>query len=391
MSLTRWPTRLEAEETRGLRGRAAQFFALLGTLFALLQLLFSTLDLANRTVNSIVSWLRYIIPALFVVGAFVAIYVLSRRKDRKQRLWAGAALALILLAGGGWGGWTYYEATRPPKAILIMVADFDGQQVTRKVDWGRRIYEGVKEQLSQLQLTQAVEVQRVFESYSSSDQARKAGDQHKATLVLWGWYDDVGVSPHFEVLRQAQSVKTNLPAQPQNIQDFDLYVRSGAKEMAYVVEVVLGLIHYTNGNYALADSLLTTALGNAPANAGMLGLEVPYFYRANARTFAHQPTAEIVDDLKAAVSNKPDWWPARWNLALAYANYCAPTAHARRIVDRGQEGPQPAPQRSWRPLAERGDLRRAQGMVPGAGRLSPGLAPEARLRRGPRGAGRGPR
>ena len=311
------------------RGRLAQLFAFLGTLFALLQLLFSTLDLANRAVASVLSWLPYLIPALFIAGAAASIYFLVTATDRPQRLRATAALALIVIVGAGWGGWSYYQATRPPKAVIVVVADFDGQAATKGVDWGRRIYERVKDQVARLELGDRVEEQRVFESYADSEAARKGGAARKATVVLWGWYDDVGVSPHFELLRAAQKFAPSLAALPQDLTDFDLYVRSGPQEMAYIVAVALGLVHYADGNYAAAEHLFTSALTGAPASSELLGLDVPHFYRATARYFSYQPPDRpmdgIVADLQESISLRPDFWQAHWNLALIYTAYCTPT------------------------------------------------------------------
>lgn len=321
-----WSTR---EGRPGPRRWVAQFFALLGTVFALLQLFFSTVDLANRTVGTAMSWLPYLIPGSFILGAIFAIFVLVTAGSRSQRRWAAGALGAIAIAGSLWGGWTYYQATRPPKSVIVMVADFNGDQAKKGVDWGRRIYERVKTQVDDLKLTEQVEVQRVFESFDGSAQARTAGEKQKATIVLWGWYDDEGVSPHFELLRKAGRFQENLAAPPQDLADFDLYVKSGPQEMAYVVAVVLGLIRQAEEDYPAAEKLFTKALELAPDSANLLGLEAPYFYRSAARLLGPQgtghPTDAIVSDLQEAIARRPDFWQAHWNLAVVYTDYCTPT------------------------------------------------------------------
>jgi tetratricopeptide (TPR) repeat protein len=321
--------RLSRGDARSSRGRLAQLFALLGTTFALLQLFFGTLDLANRSVATLQAWLPYLVPGLFIGGAVLAAYFLFSSSSRVQKQRAGGALALVLFSGSIWGGWTYYQATRPPKAVIVLVADFDGQQATRSVDWGRRIYEQVKAEVAALDLGERVEVQRVFQAYNSSEEAQAKGTERKATLVLWGWYDDVGVSPHFELLQKAKKFEESLAAPPQELTDFDVYVRSGAREMAYIVAVVLGLIQHSEGNQAAAEALFTKAVAEAPPTTSLLGLEIPYFYRANARFFGHKPASRpmdgIVADLGEAIARRPDFWQAHWNLALAYTGYCTPT------------------------------------------------------------------
>jgi tetratricopeptide (TPR) repeat protein len=322
------PESVDGEGRQG-RARLAQVFAVLGTAFAVIQLLFSALDLANRAVSSLLRWLPYLVPALFIAGAAAAIYLLVTTEARVQQRRAAALLGVILVAGAGWGGWTYYQAKRPPKAVIVLVADFEGQQATKGVDWGRRIYERVKEQVDQLNLGARVEVERVFEAFGSSELAAELGSARKATVVLWGWYDDIGVSPHFELLRSVKRFESGLAAPPQDLTDFEVYIQSGPQEMAYVVSVVLGLVHYADGNFRAAEDLFTTALASAPSESSLLGLEISHFYRANARFLGYdrpvRPMEALVADLEESVSLRPDFWQAHWNLALAYTDHCTPT------------------------------------------------------------------
>jgi tetratricopeptide (TPR) repeat protein len=318
-----------ASQVRAARRQFAQLFWILGTVFALLQVFFSTLDLANRTVASFVAWSRFLIPAVLAVLAATAIYYAVRPGHAVTRKRALIALALTVAIGAAWGGWTIYQAARPPKAITVLIADFQGRQAKKGVDWGDRIYQQVKDQVARLDLGGRVEVQRVYQAFDDAEQARKFGDSRKATIVLWGWYDDINVRPRFELLQTAKEFESGLGPPPKDLTDFDLYLRSGPQEMAYIVAVVLGLIQYSDGNYATAENLFTAALNNAPTDSSLLGQEIPRFYRAAARFVgkepASRPMAAIVDDLKEATQLKSDFWQADWNLAIAYSDYCTPT------------------------------------------------------------------
>lgn len=347
-----WLSRRGDESGRSWGNRLAEGFALLGAVFAALQLLFATLDLANRTALLLRQWFPYLVPLTLAIGAVYALYLLIHAEGRRQRGWAGGTLGLILFVAGAWGGWSYYEATRPPKAILILVADFDGREVTRKVDWGRRIYEQVTAQVKQAALGERVDVERYLGAFGDSDAARAQGEARKATIVLWGWYDDFGVSPHFELLRQAQVIEPTLPVPPKDLLDFDVYLRSGPQEMAYIVAVVLGLIQYSDHNYAAAESLFTLALDSAPPEADLLGLEVPLFYRASARLLDPANRSRlldaVVDDLQQAIAHQPSFWQAHWNLALAYTIHCTPTlaldaalAEAQKVQELRPDYPEP--------------------------------------------------
>jgi len=323
-------------ESAGLQGpvkaarrRFAQLFWILGTLFALLQVVFSTLDVANRTVASFVAWSRFLFPALFMILVATEIYYIVRPGRPVTRPRALLALALTVAIGAAWGGWTLYQAVRPPKAVTVLIADFVGRKATKGVDWGDRIYEQVSDQIEKLDLGGRVEVQRVYEAFDNAEQARKLGDSRKATMVLWGKYDDLSVWPRFELLQTAKQFESGLGPPPKDLTDFDLYLRSGPQEMAYIVAVVLGLIQYADGNYPTAEDLFTAALDNAPPDSSLLGQEVPRFYRAAARFIGREPASRpmeaIVADLEEATQLKTDFWQADWNLALAYSDYCTPT------------------------------------------------------------------
>ena len=318
------------DQKKGARGRLAQIFAVLGTLFATLQLLLSTVDVANRALGILQSWLPFLIPALFVAGAVLALYFLiTARGNRRQTRFATGALALVVLAGAAWGVWTYRQSILPPKAVGIIIADFENQHATRGVDWGRRIFERVTDQIDHLKLGNRVDIERVFEAYPGSEQARTAGEKRRASLVLWGWYDDEGVSPHVELLQTAERFEASLAAPAQDITDFDLYLSNGPEEMAYIVSVVLGLVNFADADYAGAETLFSSAIDNAPENTTLVGLDIPYFYRASSRFFgakaSDRPMARIVADLQEAIARRPDSWQAHWNLALIYTETCDPT------------------------------------------------------------------
>ncbi len=275
------------------------------------------------------AWSRFLIPAvLLLLAATAAVYaVRPRHAITRRRALLGLALTVLLAAV--WGGWTIWQAVRPPRAVTVLIADFEGRKARTGIDWGDRIYMEVEEQVERLDLGGRVEVERLYETFADSAQARKAGDARKATMVLWGKYDDRNVWPRFELLRTAKRFEADLGPPPKELADFELYLRSGPQEMAYIVAVVLGLIHYADGNYPLAEELFTAALDAAPTDPGLLGQEAPHFYRAAARFFGRQsadrPMAEIVADLEQAVRLKPDLWEGHWNLALAYTDYCTPT------------------------------------------------------------------
>ncbi|MGQ9683398.1 MAG: tetratricopeptide repeat protein [Anaerolineae bacterium] len=321
------------------RGWLAQTLALLGAGLALVQYLLQVFDLVNRPLAPIIRALPGVIVVFFVVAGGASILTLVRPAPARQKRVAAVALGLIALASASWGGWRYYDATRPPKGVIVLVAEFQGQKATKGVDWGRRIYTRVKGEIARLKLDEQVEVRRVFESYDSSEQARRAGEAQKATLVLWGWYDDLAVSPHFEMLRSARPFQERLIAAPVDLVDFDLYARQGPHDMAYITDVVLGLVRYAEHDYSGAVQLFTSALEAVALAPTVQGQEAAYLYRGIVGLHARLPMEAVVADLQEAARLKPDMYQAHWALAIAYTGYCTPTlaldaalAEAREVV-----------------------------------------------------------
>ncbi len=316
----------EQKEGGGGRGWWAQLLAILGTGFALIQYILQVFDLVNRPLAPLMRAFPYVIVIVLLGGVVASALVLVRPAPRAQKRIAGGALSLIAVASLTWGGWTYYNATKPPKAIIVLVADFSGRKATKGADWGGYIYRQVKEDIARVGLAESVEVRRVFEEYEDSAQARARGEAQKATIVLWGSYDDYNVNPHFELLRAAKQYAAGALSAPQlDLVGFDLYMRSGAKEMSYIVLVTLGLVRYAQGDYTGANALFSSAIAAAPEAALTQGQETAYFYRGVARLYGHEPREGAIADFQEAAARKPDMYKAYWGLAVAYAHHCTPT------------------------------------------------------------------
>ncbi len=309
----------------GGRGWWAQLLALLGTAFALIQYILQVFDLVNRPLAPLIRALPYVVVVVLLGGVVSSALVLVRPSPRRQKRIAGGALSLIAVASLTWGGWTYYNVTKPPKGIIVLVADFAARKATKGADWGGYIYRQVKNDVARVGLGESVEVRRIFEEYDTSEQARARGEAQKATIVLWGSYDDYNVNPHFELLRAARQYAGTLTAPELNLVGFDLYMRSGPQEMSYIVLVTLGLVRYAQSDYAGANVLFSSAIEAAPETSLTQGLETAYFYRGVARLYAYEPRDGVISDFKEAVARKPDMYKAHMGLAIAYANYCTPT------------------------------------------------------------------
>jgi len=351
----RTPASRGASQNR--RALIASVLSVVGILLAVFQLLITVSSLAKASLApllaplaAVLPYLPFVIAALLVCGGLLALFTALRPGPglhrRKGTLIFGAATLLIGLA---WGGWTLYDRLRPPPGVIITVADFV-QSGTRKVDFGHHIYEALRREMGDA--GEEVTLQRANRSFADEAAARQYGTAAKATLVIYGQYDDASISPRVALLRfPSLASRSGSPLslvrvasagqeglarpdwslskvapyvrEPVGVNDFGLSVQDGSQQMTYISMVLLGLIYYANGDDPHALAYYDKALSNAPAGSGIRGLEVPYFHRAVL--LSHEGRhEEAIADLRQALAIKPDLVEAHRNLAILYASTCAP-------------------------------------------------------------------
>ncbi|MDW8267522.1 MAG: tetratricopeptide repeat protein [Anaerolineae bacterium] len=321
----------EKGEKGGREGVRSLLLGLMALFTAAVSLIEKSLKAVDILRNPLIG---FIVVALAVVAMVASAgYVLARPQLYKpwQRRLALAGLVLVLLAATGWGGWTVYDMQRPPKGLIVLIADFEQAPGARAVNYARRIETGLNEALNQLQV-EGVYVERSYEVYTEKDARAKAAAR-KAAVVIYGWYDDAGVNPRFELVRAPQQYLPLLKQAPIVLADLDrleLRVDRELKEMSYIAAAAIGLVYYADGQNDQALPFFDLALRSAPAEAQILGKEAVYFYKGATHFYLHQ-FPQAVAALEEAVRLDPELYPARRNLAVAYSVACDPAAALREI------------------------------------------------------------
>ena len=348
---------------RDRRGQVATILGVIGIVLAAFQFLNTVFSMVTVNVAPLVAVLPYLIAALLVCGGVLALLTALRPGPPLRRRRATAVFAATAIVGVAWGGWTLYDRIRPPPGVVVAVADFQ-RQGTRVVEFGQHIYDALRPQVADT--GGDIILERTFQTYADQASAQRRGNEHKATLVIWGTYDNGGVSPHVEVLRfptlgqpptspleiirSASAASSAAPSkstqwslskmtpyvrQPVWTHDFDLFVKDGAQQMTYISMVLLGLIYYANGDNTHTLAFYDKALGSAPSSSDIMGLEVGYFQRATL-LYRQGKQAEAIADLRQALAIKPDMVEAHRNLAILYASACAPDRQLDEAVAEAQ-------------------------------------------------------
>lgn len=348
---------------RERRGRLAAAMGAIGILLASLQLLVEAFDLVSRPAAVLGKFLPYMIVVLLAGGAVLSAGVTLRSSAPRRRRQAASFLLLILLVGLVWGGYTAYTWLRPPQGFLVLIGDFDGSNATRKGDFAGRIGAELIAELRDV--SDVVIVERSLETYADSAAAQAAGRKRKAGMVIWGAYDDFGVTPRVELLRQPSlDAQTTLSGQvlaalgpgaaeaaggaapatavdvayltraPLATTDLDLFAANGPQQMAYMVSAILATGLYADGQHAKALALFDKALANAEAGGSAVGGQAQVTFQRAMVEYALGQTDQAVADLERAVALDPNLYAAHYNLAITYAGSCAaPDALAQAIAE----------------------------------------------------------
>ncbi len=305
----------------GIRQFLVQILAVVTALMALL----------DKSLHA-VSLMRNPLVGLAVVGVGLgamllsAGYVLARPGSfsKRQRILAAAGLAVTLVAAGGWGAWTVYDMTRPPKGLIVLISGFEQVPGSKSVDYSRRIEAGLSQALKELEV-EGIYVERVSDVYTEAD-ARGRAATHKATIVIYGWYDDAGVSPRFELVREPRQFAPIVKQTAVGLASLDrLEVRldKELRELSYLATAAIGLAYYADGQDARALTFFDAALQSVPDETTIMGKEGILLYKASCH-FSQFAFDKAVAALEEAVALNPDFFEARQNLAVAYSAYCNP-------------------------------------------------------------------
>lgn len=246
----------------------------------------------------------------------------QQQKEQQRKLVRRSAIAgLILipiLSIAGFAGWQHWQ-NQPIKGVLILVADFEGPDAQNYF-----VTKTIVENLESATEPYAdVTVKRLNQILHQRQEARKIGEQRKASIVIWGSYgktkDMVPISANFELLNPPEylpelgaeakgKVRTAAAAELEN---FTLQTRL-SQEMTYLTLVTLGMSRYAVKDWDGAVSLFSAALEQTKEPVKLLDQSEIYF----ARAYSHQQKR----DHKQAITDYSQTIKLKPNYALAYNN-----------------------------------------------------------------------
>lgn len=153
-----------------------------------------------------------------------------------------------------------------PAEILILVARFDG---SADYDPTVRIYSTLSDLIFET-MGSLARVERIEEVISSRKDATAMAARYRASMIVWGTFDNMGVSPHYEVTRDSLVVKQSMiqldqATRHQLSERFEPYITQNlAAEVSFLSLKAVAEMCLLNLNYEAAIKVYNRALSLIP-------------------------------------------------------------------------------------------------------------------------------
>jgi tetratricopeptide (TPR) repeat protein len=211
----------------------------------------------------------------------------------------------------------------PSPKFVVLVTHFDGPD-ENKYRTTDILVERLREATEKYPEVEIRALSRTVTVQQGPAEARKIGEENKASIVLWGWYgltnSEALTKVHFEILanpkeleleRNNQTLKVPLD----DIERFEMQINL-SNEMSYLTLLIMGLSRYEIKDYAGAIERFTDAL-KLPANPTVISPAVIYSYRGNAFSIQNDLDKAIADYTQA-VTLQADNAEVYHNRGIAY-------------------------------------------------------------------------
>jgi tetratricopeptide (TPR) repeat protein len=224
-----------------------------------------------------------------------------------------------------------FEAAQPGESLII-VANFADESAGQYagIDPANYIFRELTDRIADDGLD--IRVERLDETLDANT-VRQTGEVYSATLVLWGQYDAVGITPYVERIKEVGTVRTDEEGQsvlvdPERIQ-FSVVTDLPAMS-SYLVLFTLGADLGASGQWNESITYLTSAIAAIPEDELTAKPDEAYFLRGSIHDNMNNSEAAVRDYTQAiSLEYEPLSWPYN-NRGIIYVDQ---GDYARAITD----------------------------------------------------------
>jgi|GEM_PF-3382777 len=189
-----------------------------------------------------------------------------------------------------------------PDETLLIITDFDNRSGGKiGVDPAQRIYNLINEKLPGSNLK--LRVEQYHQPMKDSSEARRVLKAYGATILIWGWYDQVGAEPSVEV--DKDRIKLSNPNSPEfNLATPESFVIRFTEEIpaqaGYTSFFALGMMQLQLGINDVAKDFFTQAIDSAQiARTGAVNPWEALMWRGNIYSWSGEQDLAILDYTEA--------------------------------------------------------------------------------------------
>ncbi len=185
-----------------------------------------------------------------------------------------------------------------PDETLLVIADFDNRAGSRvNIDPAQRIYNLITEKLPGQNIKLRVEQYHV--SIKDTAEAHRVLKAYGATLLIWGWYDQIGAEPAIEL--DKDKIRLANPKSPEfslaTPESFVIrFTREIPAQVGYTAFFALGMMQFQLGVTEIAQKFFTQAIDSArETGTGAINPWEALMWRGNIYVWSREYGLAITD------------------------------------------------------------------------------------------------
>lgn len=191
---------------------------------------------------------------------------------------------------------------------LVLITNFNGDE---NIDIESRIFRELKERVSESELKN-VRIELLKEDSPVSEEAAAGiGMDYRATIIIWGTVDSLGIEPRYTIVKNEDNI-VNKPelgiVTASDLPDFSAYVvKNVPNQFEYIMLFSLGQIAYFNKEYEKSIGLFSDAIKiGLSEQKEKLNIGSIFFYRGFANRVVENWTGALADFTDAIKYNSDD-------------------------------------------------------------------------------------
>lgn len=230
------------------------------------------------------------------------------------------------------------EVTLP--AADVLVAEFDSRHATRTLEVAHRLEAALQARLRTAGL-EDVRVQVVSQSITSEDEAQSLANNSGSKVVIWGWYDDIGIQVRVFLSGGDQPGREvpgtrELPLElgGETNAQLSFVVRDVLPEnISFLSLFVIGHLHYMADEYQAGHQAFDAAMLNIPKNVALQNEAILHFFRARQlEAGGSEDMASIICEYAKAIDLNPSFAEAYNNLGIVFARHYYPFSDINPVL-----------------------------------------------------------